>query len=226
MRKQNESEKPGERKAATPAGEKGPLGPEAEAKKEPAPEKKPDPTKAEPPADDEKPAEEPEKAPDDGEAEENGESVEPDPGREKAGGEEPPEEKPKDEATPPESDPEEKAGNEPIPAAPGEDPEKAKLQAELLAARSQLAAYAAGVAPEMIADAVTLATAEAQAAGGTGEEAVAKAMQAVLKRHPEWKAEDGKKKTGGFKLGADPDKAGGKKQGGAPKNGKRWNRFK
>ena len=80
----------------------------------------------------------------------------------------------------------------------------------------------------MIQDATTLATAEAQAAGEATEEAVAKAMANVLKRHPEWKAEGDKKKSGGFKLGADPDASG--KPKGAKANGdgskKRWNRFK
>lgn len=47
--------------------------------------------------------------------------------------------------------------------------ETARLTAELLAARSQLAAYAAGVAPDMIQDATTLATAEPRAAGEATE---------------------------------------------------------
>lgn len=104
--------------------------------------------------------------------------------------------------------------------------ENEQLRKELLATRSQLAAYAAGVAPEMIQDAVVLATAEAQASGEVTEEAVSKAMESVLKRHPEWKASGGQK-TGGFRLGADPDASGkakaSKEDGG---NKKRWNRFK
>ena len=106
--------------------------------------------------------------------------------------------------------------------------ETAKLTAALLAARSQLAAYAAGVSPDMIQDAVTLATAEAQAVGEVTEEAVAKAMADVLKRHPEWKASGSKQKSGGFKLGADPDSAGQGKGAKSENNGnkKRWNRFK
>lgn len=111
---------------------------------------------------------------------------------------------------------------------PGGQEELAQVKADLLAARSKLAAYEAGVAPAMIADAVTLATAQAQTSGGVTEEAVAKAMADVLKRHPEWKAAGAdRKKAGGFKLGADPDSGTAKKQGAqAPKNTKRWNRFK
>ena len=107
--------------------------------------------------------------------------------------------------------------------------EVAALKAELLTARSQLAAYAAGVAPAMVADAVTLATAEAQAAGEVTEDAVRKAMDNVLKRHPEWKAPSGtgKKSSGGFKLGADPDSAGsgGKKSNEKSGPKKPWNKF-
>ena len=82
----------------------------------------------------------------------------------------------------------------------------------------------------MVADAVTLATAEAQRAGEVTETAIAQAMANVLKRHPEWKADavkSGAKKTGGFKLGADRDSAGTpKKPAGNNQNVKRWNRFK
>lgn len=109
--------------------------------------------------------------------------------------------------------------------------ENEKLKSDLLEARSQIAAYSAGVAPEMVADAVTLATAEAKAAGEVTEEAVAKAMDNVLKRHPEWKtkpsAGGAKKTTGGFKLGADPDSASRDKGTAAEKGGskKPWNKF-
>lgn len=120
---------------------------------------------------------------------------------------------------------------EPAPAEPSSTAaENERLKADLLEARSQIAAYAAGVAPEMVADAVTLATAEAKAAGEVTEEAVAKAMENVLKRHPEWKtktATGAKKTTGGFKLGADPDSAGRGKGNGTEKGGskKPWNKF-
>ncbi len=114
-----------------------------------------------------------------------------------------------------------------VPAANGGD-ENAKLRADLLTANSKLAAYAAGVRQDMIDDAVILATAQAQAAGEVTEEAVTAAMTEVLKRHPEWKAEaPSKKKTGGFKLGADPDAASGRKNGKTENTEKkRWNRFK
>lgn len=121
---------------------------------------------------------------------------------------------------------------EPAPAEPSSTAaENEKLKADLLEARSQIAAYSAGVAPEMVADAVTLATAEAKAAGEVTEEAVAKAMDNVLKRHPEWKtkpsAGGAKKTTGGFKLGADPDSTGRDKGTFSEKGGskKPWNKF-
>lgn len=121
---------------------------------------------------------------------------------------------------------------EPAPAEPSSTAaENEKLKADLLEARSQIAAYSAGVAPEMVADAVTLATAEAKAAGEVTEEAVAQAMDNVLKRHPEWKtkpsAGGAKKTTGGFKLGADPDSASRDKGTAAEKGGskKPWNKF-
>lgn len=121
---------------------------------------------------------------------------------------------------------------EPNPAEPSSTAaENEKLKADLLEARSQIAAYSAGVAPDMVADAVTLATAEAKAAGEVTEEAVAKAMDNVLKRHPEWKtkpsAGGAKKTTGGFKLGADPDSTGRDKGTSSEKAGnkKPWNKF-
>lgn len=108
-----------------------------------------------------------------------------------------------------------------------EDPGSDRLRQELLAAKCQLAAYAAGVSPGMIQDAVTLATAEAQATGEATEESVTKAIANVLKRHPEWKAAaPDKKGTGGFKLGFDRDSAASKQGTEVPKNTKRWNRFK
>ena len=138
--------------------------------------------------------------------------------------EKPAEEKPEDEEQP-KGDP----AADPASAATGSEgsEREAQLEAELLEARGQLAAYAAGVDPSKVGDAVILATAEAQKEGDLTEAGVTKAMANVLKRHPEWKASgsNGKKSgAGGFKLGADPDKSsGGDKSGG---NSKRWNRFK
>lgn len=100
-----------------------------------------------------------------------------------------------------------------------------QLKAELIAARSQLAAYAAGVLPEMAQDAVTLATAQARAEGEPTEETVKRAMDDVLKRHPDWKTADGKKAGGGFKLGADPDGRSTKKEKAEPGSKKPWNKF-
>ena len=107
--------------------------------------------------------------------------------------------------------------------------ENAALREQLLQSQCKLAAYAAGVAKDTIDDAVTLAMAEAAKSGEVTEAAVTKAMEAVLKRHPEWKAEDeSKKKTGGFKLGADRDSGGNYKKpsGNTTTKTKRWNRFK
>ncbi len=137
--------------------------------------------------------------------------------------------KPVEEAPPAESDKPDTTVQEPAGENPAPKPVEAsgdeQLQKELLAARSQLAAYAAGVAPEMIQDAVILATAEAQTAGEVTEEAVTKAMAGVLKRHPEWKAAGGQK-SGGFRLGADPDATGKAKASKENStNKKRWNRF-
>lgn len=142
--------------------------------------------------------------------------------------EKPAEEKPEDEEQP-KDDP----AKDPAPAATGSEgsEREAQLEAELLEARGQLAAYAAGVDPSKVGDAVILATAEAQKEGDLTEAGVTKAMANVLKRHPEWKASgsDGKKSgAGGFKLGADPDKSSGGKKSGDKSGGnsKRWNRFK
>ena len=142
--------------------------------------------------------------------------------------EKPAEEKPEDEEQP-KGDP----AADPAPAATGSEgsEREAQLEAELLEARGQLAAYAAGVDPSKVGDAVILATAEAQKEGDLTEAGVTKAMANVLKRHPEWKASgsDGKKSSaGGFKLGADPDKSSGGKKSGDKSGGnsKRWNRFK
>lgn len=187
------------------------------------------------PEEDPKPAEE---TPKDGKPEEKPAE---EPPEDKGGSEEKPaEEKPEDaedpereEETPEDKEqPKDDLEKTPVVAPANEVSEReVQLQTELLEARSQLAAYAAGVDPSKVGDAVILATAEAQKEGDLTEAGVTKAMANVLKRHPEWKASggDGKKSgSGGFKLGADPDKAGnGKKSGGkSTGNTKRWNRYK
>ena len=185
----NKKDKPEQAPGAEPEPEKG--------KEQEAGQPTPAPAAAESTGAEEKPKEqkEGESPARDKPEEEGGDAEKPDGEKEDPAEEKPTEEKP------------------PEPKAEGES-ETARLTAELLAARSQLAAYAAGVTPDMIQDAVTLATAEAQAAG--------------LKRHPEWKTEGGKKKSGGFKLGADPDASGKPKSAKADggNNKKRWNRFK
>ena len=191
------------------------------------------------------PKEQESKGGDAGQAEETGEGAKTAPAEKAAPAEAKttPEEAPKAEepAAEPPAPAEEAAPEPPAAEAPAAEPPAPEadaggdalrtLKADLLAARSQLAAYAAGVSPAMIADAVTLATAEAQSAGEVTEEAVTKAMGTVLKRHPEWKGGGDGKKPGGFKLGADPEKGAGKKTAGGEKaadktGAKRWNRFK
>ena len=109
---------------------------------------------------------------------------------------------------------------------PEEDPSPdaviAALEEQLLDARCRLAAFAAGVAPDLVADAVTLAVQAARAEGEVTEESVAAAMEQVLQRHPDWKADA--RRTGGFRLGADPAAA--RRQDKTPGTDKRWNRFR
>ena len=187
------------------------------------------------PEEDPKPAEE---TPEDGKPEEK-------PSEETPSDKGDPEEKPSEEKPEETEDPKKDEETPEEKEQPKDDPEKApaaaptdevseretQLQTELLEARGRLAAYAAGVDPSKVGDAVILATAEAQKEGDLTEAGVTKAMANVLKRHPEWKASgsDGKKtNAGGFKLGADPDKStGGKKSGDkSGGNSKRWNRYK
>lgn len=135
-----------------------------------------------------------------------------------------PEEEPGKEEEDPQEPPQQEQQPQEQPAA---DEETVQLRSQLLQAQGRLAAYGAGVIPAMVDDAVTLAMAEAARAGTVTESSVTAAMEAVLKRHPEWKAEEGKKKTaGGFKIGADRDSGGVQKKPGTTQNVKRWNRFK
>lgn len=101
----------------------------------------------------------------------------------------------------------------------------AELERELLQARCRLAAYGAGVNPEMAEDAVTLAVSAARREGEVTEESVTRAMEEVLKRHPDWK--NGGRGMAGFRLGADTDPNAIPAPGGEPEPEKRrWNRFK
>ena len=138
--------------------------------------------------------------------------------------EDPEEEEPGEEEEDPQEPPQQEQQPQEQPAA---DEETVQLRSQLLQAQGRLAAYGAGVIPAMVDDAVTLAMAEAARTGTVTEATVTAAMEAVLKRHPEWKAEEGKKKTaGGFKIGADRDNGGVQKKPGTTQNVKRWNRFK
>ena len=127
----------------------------------------------------------------------------------------------------PQQDPEPPAQEEASPAPQAEgtaapDTELAQVKAALLAANCEIAAYKAGVDSAMVADAITLARAEA--GPGADEAAIAAAMRSVLERKAPAAA---KKTTGGFQLGADPDAAA---KPTAPQKdpagAKRWNRFK
>ena len=126
--------------------------------------------------------------------------------------------------------PEEPEPEEPETPEETENPEEdaspdeviAALEEQLLDARCRLAAFAAGVAPDLVADAVTLAVQAARAEGEVTEESVAAAMEQVLQRHPGWKADA--RRTGGFRLGADPAAA--RRQDKTPGTAKRWNRFR
>ena len=108
------------------------------------------------------------------------------------------------------------------------------LEQEVLELRSRNAAYAAGVRPELVEDAVTLSMAQARAAGEVTEvtevteETLQRAMEQVLQRHPEWKAAPaGKKASGGFVLGSDPSRTSEPKSANGRKteNKKPWNKF-
>lgn len=135
------------------------------------------------------------------------------PAEEEPAGEEEPDQ-PEEPETPEETEPpEEEASPDEVIAA---------LEEQLLDARCRLAAFAAGVAPDLVADAVTLAVQAARAEGEVTEESVAAAMEQVLQRHPGWKADA--RRTGGFRLGADPAAA--RRQDKTPGTAKRWNRFR
>lgn len=202
---------------------------ETKGKAPAAPEEDPKPAEETPKDNpsEEKPAEE--KPEDKGNPEEKPSEEKPEEAEDPKKDEEKPEEDKPEDAEQPKDDP----AKAPAAPAPGDEvsEREAQLQTELLEARGQLAAYAAGVDPSKVGDAVILATAEAQKEGDLTEAGVTKAMANVLKRHPEWKASgsDGKKSgAGGFKLGADPDKSSGGKKSGDKSGGnsKRWNRFK
>ena len=85
------------------------------------------------------------------------------------------------------------------------------------------AAFAAGVSPELVGDAVTLAVQAAREEGEATEEAVAAALEQVLRRHPGWRADA--RRAGNFRLGAD-EPAAPRPAAPAQDAPKRWNRFR
>lgn len=100
----------------------------------------------------------------------------------------------------------------------------ASLEQQLMDARCRLSAYAAGVAPELVEDAVTLAVQAARSKGPVTGQAVADAMEQVLRRHPGWRADS--RRAGGFRLGADPGDRADSRSRPEPEGKKRWNRFR
>ena len=157
------------------------------------------------------------------------EQAAPEPEETRADGEQPEEEaEPEEEAAGEGTEPTETAEPaEPAESAgAGDDSARriARLEEQLLQARCRLAAYAAGVSPELAEDAVTLAIGAARQEGEVTEETVTRAMDGVLKRHPDWK---NGRAMAGFRLGADTDPNLIPAPGGEPEPEKRrWNRFK
>lgn len=132
----------------------------------------------------------------------------------------------------PDGAPEKQTGEDPGTApeeqpedAPDEAPQQriAALEQQLLDARCRLAAFAAGISPELVGDAVTLAVQGARSQGDVTEESVTAAMEQVLARHPGWKA--GARRTGGFRLGADTEDHP-RRPAPVRDEPKRWNRFR
>ena len=97
---------------------------------------------------------------------------------------------------------------------------------EMLIVRTQLEAYKSGqIRSECVEDAVDLAMAAlSKSATEPTNDALKEALNAILSRHPEWKADD--KQKGGFKVGSDGenDNAQQQKVTEAP-NKKRWNKW-
>ena len=96
-------------------------------------------------------------------------------------------------------------------ARPVADPAKdelASLQNELMIAKretmirkAQLECTRKGVIPTAIEDAVNLAIIDASKDGEATSEKIDKALNEVLKRHPEWRDDDKGRRSGGFKIG-------------------------
>lgn len=134
-----------------------------------------------------------------------------------------------------------KLGGKPIPTEPSAPPvppaeapqetadasaqaELDGMRRELLLSKVQLSALKSGARTEAIEDAVLLAMHDAEKSGELTEETVQKALDGVLKRHPEWKQAKEEGKPGGFQVGAPAGDA--TKPEGVPRtSSKRWNRF-
>lgn len=105
----------------------------------------------------------------------------------------------------PEKPPESEAENE-TETAPPELSEEDKLKEENFRLKTQLEAMKLGFLPDTIEDAVVLAENIVKRDGGD----IGKALQAVAKKYPDWKADavKGGKPKGGFKVGSDGNNAG------------------
>ena len=107
--------------------------------------------------------------------------------------------------------------------ADGQAERIAGLEQALLDARCRLAAFAAGVSPELVGDAVTLAVQAAREEGEATEGAAAAALVQVLGRRRGWGADA--PRAGQFRLGAD-EPAAPRPAAPAQDAPKRWNRFR
>lgn len=111
-------------------------------------------------------------------------------------------------------------------AQPAQDTANAETAREMLIVRTQLEAYKSGqIRPECVEDAVDLAMAALSKSGKEAtNEALKETLNAVLSRHPEWKADD--MQRGGFKVGSDGEEDSARQQKTAETpNKKRWNRW-
>lgn len=105
----------------------------------------------------------------------------------------------------PEAPPEKPKEETPAESAPPELSNEDKLKEENFRLKTQLEAVKIGFNPDVIEDAVVLAENIVKKDGSD----IAKALQAVAKKYPDWKAEskgEDSKKKGGFKVGADSSK--------------------
>lgn len=93
---------------------------------------------------------------------------------------------PEDKTPPAENDDKKTEIDKPAPSP--SRPIESDLQAQLLAAQAQLAAFKCGVRPDAVEDAVCLAVNDAKKNGEVTAESIAEALSGVLNRHPDWKS--------------------------------------